>query len=246
MCGWWHWLLVCTCLCLLSQISHRKSWSFSPIRAGEPLLRTAVRQWTRQYQGWSFCFNRELSEEQFQWCHQLVPVLNADGCSLKLGCCKCRANLGESTGGAVLHPRGRPVKRQDFFAESTCAYASGLHGQQNRNAPGMQRVLLMLSEFAMTSENRILSTYWCWCFRWFSVHFQMSAMFVLWVLFLYRLQAASRGVQFNTRSLEAGAGHRSELKEGGRWHLALLGKHDRWHDLVFGSLFDLVCESCSV
>lgn len=44
----------------------------------------------------------------------------------------------------------------------------------------------------------------------------MSAMFVLWVLFLYRLQAASRGVQFNTRSLEAGAGHRSELKEGGR------------------------------
>ena len=64
--------------------------------------------------------------------------------------------------------------------------------------------------------------------------------------FLYKLQAASRGVQFNTRSLEAGAGHRSELKEGGRWHLALLGKHDRWHDLVFGSLFDLVCESCSV
>ena len=34
--------------------------------------------------------------------------------------------------------------------------------------------------------------------------------------FLYKLQAASRGVQFNTRSLEAGAGHRSELKEGGR------------------------------
>ena len=31
--------------------------------------------------------------------------------------------------------------------------------------------------------------------------------------FLYKLQAASRGVQFNTRSLEAGAGHRSELKE---------------------------------
>ena len=70
-----------------------------------------------------------------------------------------------SRGGAFLHLGGWPIKRENIVVESTCAFAFGIHRQQDWNVPWIALRFRCSRIKNLTPGMRNLEQSFFWCLR---------------------------------------------------------------------------------